>query len=128
MTSIFGPINSGLTTGGAGASASNASSNVRVNGKVNAIYVRYNDAPPATTDVIIKTVGTTPAIPTLTLLTLTDKNTSGLFRPRAVPHDTVGVALAALTIAEPYSIYDYVNVAVAGANDGDSVDVWIVLE
>ena len=125
---LVGPINSGSTTGGAGASASNATSGVRVSGRVLGIYIRYNDAPPATTDVIVKTVGGSGSIPSTTLLTLTNKNTDGMFTPRVIPQDTLGVALAALTIAEPIAIYDYINVAVAQANDGDSVDVWLVVE
>jgi len=126
MPNLLGPINSGLTTGGAGASTNNADTSARLKGRMVGIYVKYNDAPPATTDVIIKTKGT--AAPSITFLTLTDKNTSGWFFPRTVPHDLVGVALAALTIAEPIPFDDFVNISIAQANDGDSVDVWFLVE
>jgi hypothetical protein len=125
---LFGPINSGIAAGGAGVAGNNATTAQIVRGNVIGIYVRYNDACPATTDVIIKTVGTTPAMPTQTLLTLTNKNTSGLFLPRALPQDTSGANLAALTIAEPNPVFDNINVAVAQANDADSIDVWLFLE
>ena len=127
--SVFGPINSGLTTGGAGVSTSNFTTNKIAVGEVLAISVKYNGAPPAgTTDVIIKTVGTSPEMPSQTLLTLTDAATDFLFMPRVLPHDVAGTELAALTIAEPILIYGYINVLIQGANDADSVDVWLVLE
>jgi hypothetical protein len=125
---LLGPFNSGVGAGGAGAATNNYTTTTRVNGKVMGVYVRYNDAPPNTTDVIVKTVGTSPSIPTQTFLTLTNKNTDGLFMPRAIPQDTVGANLAALTVAEPVAIYDYVNVLIKEANDGDSVDVWLLLQ
>ena len=123
---LFGPFNSGVTAGGAGVSTNNADTTVRLKGRMLGAYVRYNDTPPATTDVIIKTKGT--AAPSITFLTLTDKNTSGWFFPRIVPHDLVGVALAALAIAEPIPFDDFVNISIAQANDGDSIDVWLLVD
>jgi hypothetical protein len=125
---ILGPINSGVGAGGAGAATNNATTNARVDGRVVGVYVRYNHSCPNTTDVIVKTVGTSPAIPTQTFLTLANKNTDGLFMPRVIPHGTTGVALDALTIAEPVAISDFVNVSMAQANDADSVDVWLLVE
>lgn len=125
---IAGPISSGIGAGGAGAATNNNSTSTVINGRVIGMYVRYNDAPPNTTDVIVKTVGTAPAMPSVTLLTLTSKNTSGLFMPRLIPHDALGVALAALTTGEPIPVFDNINVSIAEANDGDSVDVWLLLE
>ena len=127
---LYGPINSGaaVQTAGAGTGIANATSTTIMRGKVIGVYVKYNLTPPASTDVIVKTVGTSPAAPTQTFLTLTDKNTDGLFMPRTIPHDTVGAALAALTIAEPVAIYDFVNVSIAGANTADNVDVWLFME
>lgn len=125
---LLGPFNSGVGAGGAGAATNNYTTTTFIVGKVMGVYVRYNDAPPNTTDVIIKTVGTSPAIPTQTFLTLTNKNTDGLFMPRTIPQDTVGANLAALTVAEPVVIADKVNVSIAQANDGDSVDIWMLIE
>jgi len=90
------------------------------------IAVRYNDTPPTTTDVIIKTKGS--ASPSITFLTLTNKNTDGWFFPRVIPDDLLGVDLAALAIAEPIPFDDIINVSIAQANDGDSVDVWFLVD
>lgn len=122
---LLGPINSGLTTGGAGTSTSNADT-VRMNGRMCGVCVRYNDSPPATTDVVIKTKGT--AAPSITFLTLTNKNTDGWFFPRVIPDDLLGVDLAALAIAEPIPFDDVVNIAIAQANDGDSIDIWLLVD
>lgn len=123
---LFGPFNSGICAGGAGVSTNNADSGASLKGRLMAAYVRYNDAPPATTDVVLKTKGT--KAPSVTFLTLTDKNTNGWFYPRVIPDDLLGVDLAALTIAEPIPFDDYINIAMAQANDGDSVDVWILVD
>lgn len=129
MIKLFGPINSGVSTGGAGTSTANADSTTRLKGKMLSIYVKYNDSPPAgTTDVIVKTKGTSPAAPTRTFLTLTNAATDGWKDPRVIPHDTAGVALAALAIAEPIPFDDFINVSIAQADDGDSVDVWLLIE
>lgn len=123
---LIGPINSGTSTGGAGASTANTSTATRVVGEVKGIYIKYNDAPPAgTTDVTIKAVGTAPAAPTYNILQVSNAATSGWFYPRVQIHTTAGVA-----IADAYDgilVYDNINVAIAQANDGDSVDVWILL-
>lgn len=125
---LVGAINSGAAVGGNGAAVANANSSTSILGVVIGVYVRYNHTCPVTTDVIVKTVGGTGAMPSTTFLTLTDKNTDGLFLPRAIPQDTVGANLAALTIAEPIAIADAVNVSIAGANALDSVDVWLLLQ
>lgn len=126
MITLHGPINSGVAAGGAGVATNNADSNVRLTGRFVGCYVKYNDSPPATTDVVIKTKGTNA--PSITFLTLTDKNTNGWFFPRMIPDDQLGVDLAALTIAEAVPFDDFVNVAIAQANNADSVDVYILVE
>jgi len=125
---LFGPINSGVGAGGAGVATNNATTTTQVVGRVAGVYVRYNHSCPNTTDVVIKTVGASPAIPSQTFLTLTNKNTDGLFMPRVTPQDADGVDLAALTVLEPVAISDFVNVTMTGANNADSVDVWFLLE
>lgn len=128
MIRLVGPFSSGLTTGGAGTSGINVDTPTKLSGRMYSLYVKYNDSPPATTDVVIKTKGSLPAAPSRTFITLTDKNTSNWFDVRVIPHDTLGVALSALTIAEPVAFDDVINIAVAQANDGDSVDVWFLLD
>jgi hypothetical protein len=124
---LYGPLNTGSTTGGAGVSTANASSPVRLVGRVQGIYVKYNGSPPAgTTDVTVKTVGASPAAPSYNLLVLADAATDGWFYPRVQVHTTAGAAIAAEYT--PLLVYDYVNVTIAQADDADSADIWILLD
>ena len=124
---LYGPINSGVAAGGAGVATNNADSTHRLTGWVMGIYVLYNDSPPAgTTDVVVKTKGTSPEPPTYNLLSLTDAATSGWFYPQAQIHTTAGVAVTG--VYTPLLIDDYINVSIAQANNGDSVDVWLMME
>lgn len=124
---IVGPISSGLATGGAGAAGANADSVGIITGYVMGIYVKYNDSPPAgTTDVVVKTQGTAPNAPSLTLLSLANAAADGWFFPRVQYHTTAGAAVASAYDWPP--VHDKVNVAIAQANDGDSVDVWLLVD
>ena len=124
---LFGPINSGSSTGGAGTSTANASSTVILIGRVQAIYVKYNGSPPAgTTDITVKTVGTSPAPPTYNLVAKANSATAAWYYPRVLVQDTVGADIAGEYT--PLMIHDFVNVAIAQANDADSIDVWILLD
>jgi hypothetical protein len=124
---LIGPINSGVAVGNNGQATANADTTIRVIGKVFGIYVKYNDSPPAgTTDVVVKTKGTSPAPPTYNLLTLTNAATDGWFYPQAQIHTVVGAAIDGEYT--PLLVHDYLNVAIAGANAGDSVDVWLLVE
>ena len=125
---LVGPFSSGVAAGSAGSATNNFDTLTRLTGRVIGIYVKYQDSPPNTTDVVIGTKGTAPAVPTTNLLTLTNKNADGWFYPRVTPTDTSGVALAALTTAEPQIIDDVVNISIAGANAADYVDVWFMLD
>jgi len=123
---LLGPINTGSTTGGAGVSTANATTSIKHEGLVAAVYVKYNGAPPAaTTDVTVVTLGTSPNAPALTLLSITDAATDGWFFPRAVQH--LNTDASALTTHTFLPISDNVKVTIAGANDGDSADIWIEL-
>ncbi|MCC6192053.1 MAG: hypothetical protein IT318_23740 [Anaerolineales bacterium] len=124
---LVGPLNTGLTTGGAGVSTANASTTVPVCGYVMGIYVKYNGAPPVTADVIVKTVGTSPRPPSLTLLSLADTQVDGWRWPRVPTHK----ASDGTAIADQYdwpAIDDLVNVALSQADDGDSADVWLLVD
>ena len=125
---LVGPVNSGICAGGAGTSTANADTPVRICGRLVAAYVEYLDTPPGTTDVIIKTKGASPSPPSVTFLTLTNKNTSGWFFPRVIPDDLLGVDLASLAVAEPIPFDDFINISIAQANDGDGVNVWLLVE
>ena len=132
MTKLFGPLNSGAAVGADGVATANADSTVVVSGRVVAMYVKYNHAPPAgTTDVVIKTKGTSPAPPANTLLTLTNAATSGWFYPRQQVHDAAGAGLtydATRTVNEAVPVHDLINVSIAQANAADNVDVWLLVE
>jgi hypothetical protein len=116
------------STGGAGTSAANVDSTHIIRGWVMAVYLKYNDSPPAgTTDVVLKTKGTgSDAPPSYTILSVANGATDGWYYPRAQTHTSAGVA-----VADTYDwpvVFDVLNLAVAQANDGDSVDAWIVMD
>lgn len=124
---LIGPINSGAATGGAGAAGANADTTTTVTGLLVAVYVKYIDSPPAgTTDVVVKTKGTDPSAPSLTLLSITDAATDGWFYPRANIHNTSGTAQTSTWTLLP--VYDMINVAIAQANNNDNIDVWLLVE
>jgi hypothetical protein len=128
---LIGPFTSGIAveTAGAGTGVNDKDTPQRLTGRVRAIYVKYcGTVPPATTDVTITTEGTYPAAPSVTLLTLTDKNTSGWFFPRVAPHSVLGVALIALTVYESIPIDDIVNIAIAGADNDNYAECWFMLD
>jgi hypothetical protein len=99
-----------------------------IQGRVLSCYVKYNTQP-NTTDVVVKTKGDNG--PSQSFLTLTNKNTDGLFYPRAAVHDTLGVAAlyaaGGTAIVEPPVIDDYVVVTAAQGNAG-TIDVWLTVE
>lgn len=126
MSRLAGPYNSGAAAGGAGVATANADTPVRLAGYVVGVYVKYNDSPPAgTTDVIIKTKGTSPEPPSFTILTLTNGATDGWRWPRVLTQDVAGA-----DITGNYDwiyIDDFVNVKIDQANANDNVDVWLLL-
>lgn len=123
--SMYGPINSGAAAGGNGAATSNKTSSTVISGFIAAIHVKYNDAPPATTDVVIATAGNTG--PAMTLLTLTNKNTSGWFYPRITAQTALGVDSASNTDSQFPVICDNLKVTIDGADAADNVDVYLLL-
>ena len=120
---LYGPFNSGAAVGADGAATVTAYSSVPIHGFIYALYVKYNGDKPATTDVTISTKGTSPSIPSISILTLTDKNTDGLFLPRINAHSILGVVDASGDKLIP--IDDALKIVVAQANTDDTVDVWL---
>lgn len=122
---LLGPFNSGAAAGSSGSATANATTTTRVSGKIEGIYVKYNDSPPAATcDVTIATQGTSPAPPATTILALTDAATDGWFYPRANIHSTAGASQA--SVWDAISVDDKIVVTIAQANAADNVDVWIL--
>ncbi len=122
---LVGPIKSGVAVGGNGAATANADSTTPIEGLLLGVYIQYNDSPPATTDVTVKTKGTSPYAPSYNLLVVSNANTNGLFMVRGAVVDTAGAAIAGQHELIP--IDDIVNVAIAQADAGDSVDVWLLM-
>ena len=132
MIEWSGPYNSGAAVGEAGVATANANTNHKLTGKIHAIYVKYNDSPPASTcDVAITTKGTSPSVPAITLYSKSDSATDVLVYPRIQVHTTGGTALTmdgTNIQSDKIAIDDQVNVKIDQANVGDNVDVWIALE
>jgi len=122
---LIGPINSGAAVGADGAATITAYSTQKIVGLIYGVYVKYNGDKPGTTDVTIATKGTAPSIPSTSILTLTDKNTDGLFLPRIVSHSALGVANSLVEMEIP--VEDVISIVVAGANTDDTVDVWLLV-
>lgn len=123
---LLGPLNSGDTAGGAGASTANADTPTVVKGLIMGVYVKYNGSPPAgTTDVTIATKGTSPEPPSYNIIAITNAATDGWFYPRINIHDTSAAEQSSNWDYIPVS--DYINIDIAQADDDDSIDVWFLL-
>ena len=120
---LYGPINSGAAVGADGSATVTAYSTTEIRGLIYALYVKYNGDKPASTDVTISTKGTSPKVPSIPILTLTDANTDGLFLPRINAHSVLGVVDTSGDKHIPIS--DFLKIVVAQANTDDTVDVWV---
>lgn len=120
---IYGPITTPPATGGAGVASATVVSDHVARGFIVGIDIQYNDAPPAgTTDVGIKTKGLAGVLPSRNILTITNGATDGYYVPQAPVVTSTNGATGGY--ATPY-VEDYLQVDIAGANDGDSVTVWV---
>lgn len=122
--SVYGPITTPDTSGGAGNASATIVTPQAVRGFINGIFIQYNGAPPNTTDVGIKTKSSVGILPNIPILTLTDKNTDGYFCPRVQSKTPAGADTGQY---EPFYVEDQIQIDVAQANDGDSVTVWFFL-
>jgi hypothetical protein len=124
---LAGPYNSGAAVGGDGVATANTTNTSVLVGRIQGIYIKYNHSPPAgTTDVTVKTLGTSPYPPTYDIEVVSNAATDGWFYPRVLVHDTAGATIAGEYT--PLLIHDLVNVTIAQANAADNVDVWILLD
>jgi hypothetical protein len=121
MTDFLGPFNSGAAVGSNGSATANTTTAQPINGFVMGVYVKYNDSCPSTTDIVIATSGA--QAPAETILTLTDKNTSGWFYPRYTAQTQLGVDISTTNTQYPI-LCDTVTVTISGSNAADNVDVW----
>lgn len=122
---LVGPINSGAAVGADGAATATSTAPIKTTGLVYSVYVKYNDAPPATTDVTVKTQGTSPQHPSTTILSLANANTDAMKLPRLDECQNDGTALTSYGALIP--VDDCIQVVIAQANAGDNVDVWLMV-
>ena len=126
MIDFIGPINTGVGAGGAGVATANATGSATITGQLLGFYVRYNDSPPAgTTDLTIQTTG--GVMPARTIFTITNAATDGFFAVRQGAVSTANAAISDSAERIPL-VSDFIKVTIAQANDGDSADVWVVVE
>lgn len=121
---LVGPFNTGVGSGGAGSATNNATSAVIVSGVIYGVYVKGNDSPPNTTDITLATSGTNA--PAVTVLTVTNYTADGWYYPRVLIHDTAGVA--STTVYDHLAINDTIKVTIAQANNGDSADLYLLMD
>lgn len=112
------------TIGADGSATGSASVPVPTPSRLLGIAVNYSGSQPATTDVTVKCVDPTGL--TKTLLTITDSNTD--LPLSDVVNDPLDNAGAAETAAPVHPLVaGQVTVDVAGANGGESVDVFLAI-
>lgn len=122
---VYGPITTAAATGGAGAATGTATSDIVIRGFVVGMYIQYNGSPPAaTTDLAIKTAGSTGVLPSYNLLVITDAATDGYFLPQVQGVTAANVASGQYS---PFYVEDKITVTMAQANDADSATVWIYM-
>lgn len=120
---MYGPITTPAATGGAGVAAGTRVSDHAVSGILIGVFIQYNDAPPAgTTDVGIKTVGASGTLPSIPLLTISNAATDGYYIPKAPEYTAAGVATGGYGF---FNVNDKIQVDMAGANNDDTVSVWL---
>jgi hypothetical protein len=116
-------LDTGVAAGGAGVATATGKSNGAIEGRVLAVGIVYLDSPPATTDIVLRTSGTSG--PTRTILTIANAAANGWWFPRHLDHDEAGVAL---TTRSPLSVNDQLEAVIAQANNGDSALVTVIYD
>lgn len=125
---LVGPLITPAASGGAGAATGSYTTTSPVEGYVMAVYVKYEDSPPVTTDVTVATLGTAPYAPAITVLAVANGNTDGWRYPYVIAHLNTDGSTIANTNGWGVPIADYVKVTVAQANDNDYVKVWLLVD
>ena len=98
-------------------------------GKVQAVYVAYQDSPPAATTDFTLSDAADPA--SEAIISLTDGATNQKIYPRRVTEKNDGTDIlytAGEEVYEPYAVCGPLEATIAQANAGDSVDVYVWLE
>lgn len=124
-------ITGDAAVGGDGAAGVTTKTKQVVVGRILAVGVVYLDSPPASTDVTVRTANQNRSLPDVSILTLTNASTTVWKQPRRQVEDLTGAGVTydgTNEVYEPVVIADQVEVVVAEANAGDSVDVCLVVE
>lgn len=131
MIDVAGPFTTSAATGGAGVATGNVTTGNEIRGEILGVYIQYNDSPPgATADVTVATLGTSPAMPAVTFLTVSDNATDGIYLCRYPTVDEAGAGItydATREVHEPFPCGDKVVITLAQANNNDTVTVWLLL-
>lgn len=124
-----GPLSSGVAAGGAGVATANTTHTVHIDGHVLGVYLKYNDSPPNTTDVIITAIQSNGSpLPDFIILEHDNENTDGLHMIGAKVYDRLaGTAVTGAYANVPVD-HGKVNIKIDQANAGDSVEVYILID
>ena len=117
--------------GGAGAATATDMTPQAICGRVLSVVLTYNDAPPAGTTDVTVTVLTEGGMPALTLVSRVNSATNITVYPAASLTDNTGTVVTydgTRPVRVPQPIYGRVQSVIAQANNGDSVDVTIVVD
>jgi len=118
----YGPLNSGEVGTLCVDTDTDADSNKPIIGTIVSVGLEF-DISCASAPTVTITTNTTPAITILAATTDVD----GWYQPVQPVHDP----LTGLAISDVYTngiaIHDFVNVALTNAEEGDSVDVWLMI-
>lgn len=74
----------------------------------------------------MRTLGTSPSVPSYTILERRNSVVDGWYYPRVLGDDISGADLSGWYTQIP--VYDYITLTVEGADLGDTVDIWVCLE
>jgi hypothetical protein len=121
-------FSTGLSTGGAGVSTATGYS-TKVSGKVLAVHVNFQGAPPAGTTDFTLSDESDPA--SEAIIAITDSATDIKIYPRRVTEKNDGTDIlyaAGEEVYEPYVVHGRLEATIAQADDNDYADVTVWLE
>ena len=119
----YGPLNSGEVITTCVDTDSSATSNHPVRGNVVGVYIDPDISCASAPTVTITTVSDPP----VTILAVTVE-AAGWYYPRTPIHDPDDGSVISSVYSQGIPIDDFVNVALTNAEEGDNVDIWLMLD
>jgi hypothetical protein len=119
----YGPLNSGAVPTTCLSSSADEDSTHAIKGRVVGVYLAFDISCASGPTVTI----TTKSDPPTTILTVTTES-DGWYYPRTPIHDPTTGAVIANLKSDGIPIDDFINVEISNAEEGDNVDVWLMLE